>query len=705
MRRAALYLLLSLPILGCGGKTADEKTPDADPQDKQSAASPVEVTRQFMDASAKGDVAAIKKVVTEKSRKFIETEGAPNSPKDYTLGKAVVDGEKARVPVEEKNKQSGLTPEVLLKREQGQWRVYGVSFGPFTMNFEEPEKKSFKLDAKATGKAFDDSFGSFGDEDKPPAPPPVKSLSIEDFNRSWKSDYRYPNRPAREVLAELAKRGGMKLVEVFRPLKQLDKPVSLDLKDVSLAQAIEEVCRQAGVHAELRPVFRSKSTLAVEPGARSQPPVYAGPFAVAIDSLDVAAKYATGELKLAVAAYDLPAAVRQMRKEMRGPVLKIDKLAASNGRDVRQQQSMSSLYDGSQVIIPLKDLLRDVETITLTGKVSLPVPVEVKQLRFTELKPGETKSVADVTVTLKNSKSETLTMLQLEYLKPGSGNIQFTPLDAAGKPLRGWGSGSFTIGSRVSREVTVNGRAASLKAELGGKAVTFKSLKAGQTQQVDGTEITLKKVRFTGRHALTVEFTNAELKRIFITGLDADGQPLHSEGGFGFSSGKIGQIGKTVLGSPKEVVVSVVTRLENVNYDVTLKEIPVPNAGQRPLKLAPLQFTGDAPVSLESLGFSKDRNFAKVKLRVKNHSNKDIRRVEMRLHYLDAAGKELKSWPAQADGSFNSRGGRQPVVKEKGTADLEVTAFFMPEGTKRVTAELQEVECADATGWKAKKKN
>jgi hypothetical protein len=44
------------------------------------------------------------------------------------------------------------------------------------------------------------------------------------------------------------------------------------------------------------------------------------------------------------------------------------------------------------------------------------------------------------------------------------------------------------------------------------------------------------------------------------------------------------------------------------------------------------------------------------------------------------------------------------VVDKNGTAEVEVTAFFMPEQTKRVKAVLQEVECADATSWKAKKK-
>jgi hypothetical protein len=707
MRRATLFLLMSLPILGCGGKSADDNKAGVDPQGKpqpqgkQQATGPADVAKQFIEASEKLDVAAVKKLVTEKSLPFIEKNGVrKGAPKNYTLGKAVVNGETARVHVKADDAQFQLSTNVLLKREKGQWRVYGVSMGPLTMNFEEPNKPPFG--AKLTASASDDPFGSFSAGSRPPASPPLTAVSIEDFNKSWKSDYHYKDRPARDVLSELAKKAGMKFDEGFRPLKQLDQPVSLDLDDASLARAIEEVCSKAGVHAEFRPGFRGPSTLAVEAGPRLQPPRYAGPFAVAADSLDVTARYGTGRLKLAVAAYNLPPAVEQMRKKMGGRLLKIDKLVATNGADVRQGEGTTWAGSGSQTV-PLKNLLRNVKTLTLTGKISLPIPVDVKQLRFSGLKEGETKSAGEVTITIKDSEPQTQTILQFEYTKPGGGRIEFTALDPDGKPITA-SSSSFSLNDRVSRQVTVSGSPASLKAQLGGQFVVFKSLKPGQKQQLGGTTITLKKLRSTGRHKLTFEFKNAESNRIFITGLDADGKPLRSEGGFHFSGGKQGQIGTTLLGSPKEVVVSVVTEVKNVDYDVALKDIPVPDADQRPARLAPLQFTGDAPVTLETLGISKDGNFAKVKLRVKNHSNKDIRRLDMRLHYLDAAGKELKSWSAQADGSFNPLGGRKPVVGQKGTAEVEVTAFFMPEGTKRVKAVLQEVECADATSWKAKKK-
>lgn len=713
MRRAAFCILLCLPILGCGGKTADDakttepagKSPQGKQQrgPKQPAAGPVDVARKFMEASDKQDAAAVKKLVTEKSKPFIEKNGVgKGAPQGYTLGKAVVTGEMARVPVKPDKEELPFSMEIMLKREAGQWRVYGVSMQPLmTLNFENPKKMEFK--AKVTGGALDDPFGD--EDDTRPAPPPLKSLSIEEFNKSWKSDYHYKDRPAREVLTELAKNAGMKFDAGFRPPKQLDKPVSLDLKNVSLARAIEEVCGKAGMRPQVRRGFRGPSTLWVTEGARPQPPVYAGPFAVGIDSFDVAAQYATGRLRLAVAAYNLPPAVQQTLNEMHGPQLKIDKLTAANGRDVRLKEAGTSLMFNGKQTVPLKDLLRDVTALTMTGKISLPIPVDVQQLRFTELKAGESKSAGDATVSLKESEPQTQTKLQLQYATPDSGRIKFTPLDAAGKPLDTAGSGRFSIGGRVSKEVTVAGTPAALKAELGSKSVTFKTLKPGEKQPLAGTEITLKKVRSSGRHKLTFEIKNADVHRIFLTGLDADGKPLPAQEDFSFGGGNQGQIGRTVLGAPKTVVVSVVKKLENVDYDVTLKDIPVPNADQRPVKLASLQFTGDAPVTLEVLDISRKNNSGKVKLQITNHSNKDLRRIEMRLHYLDASGKELKNWSAQADSRFNPRGGgRKPVVGKKATAEVEVTAFFMPRETKRVTAELQEVLCSDATNWRAKKK-
>lgn len=561
-----------------------------------------------------------------------------------------------------------------------------------------------KLKTQGGGFGLMDPFGRSKDAERPPAAPPLKGLSVEDFNRSWKSDYRETDRPARELLAELAKRGGMELETRSRRLAQLDKRVSLDLKQRPLVQAIEEVCRQVGVRPDYRSGFGRKRVLSLKAGARVRPAVYAGPFVVGVDSVNVAARYATGTLKLTVAALELPQPVQQVQKQRHDPPLKIETLTGSNGADVRQPEGTSWSNDTDQQV-GLKKLLRGVETISLRGTITVPVPEEVQQLRFTQLKPGETKTAGNVTVTLKRSQSRTLTTLQLQYTKPGPGNVEFTPLDGKGQPLRIAGRGRFSVNDRVNLELTVSGRPASLRAEHGGRSATFQTLQAGRKRQLAGGEIVLRNVRFADRHSLTFEFTNADPDRIFVRGLDAEGKPLHGEGRSSFSGGRMGQVRTTVLGSPATVVVSVVTGLKELEYAVALKDIPVPGRDRRPEKLDPLKFAGTAPVTIENRGVDGKGNFKKVKLRVKNRSNKDIKQIDLRLHYLDASGKELKNWPGNARGSFDfDAGGWAPVVKAGKTAEVEVTAFFMPAETKRVEVTLEEVLCADTTRWKPRKK-
>lgn len=256
----------------------------------------------------------------------------------------------------------------------------------------------------------------------------------------------------------------------------------------------------------------------------------------------------------------------------------------------------------------------------------------------------------------------------------------------------------------MTTQLTVNGRPAKLKVENAGRSATFESLKAGANLQLAGTTITLRNVNRQDRHRLAVEFTNAERNRVFITGLNAEGKPLHSDGRSGFSSGRRGRIITTIKGSPKEVAVSVVTGLKEVTYDVEIKDVPVPDKQKRPEKLQPLEFAGKAPVTLEYLGIEGDGNFKKVKIRVKNHANKAIRRIDMQLHYLDAAGKELKKWSGHARSSFGPRGQREPVAEKNSTAETKVTAFFMPKETKSVRVELEKIAFADATIWDAKEK-
>lgn len=442
LARSSVALLIL--IAGCSNNAADDaetKNQEKTPNGVQNApAKPEEVARQFLDATAKQDVAGVKKVVTEKSKPFIDKEGVPPAnPAEYELKQPEVQGKTARVPYTAR----GLTAHVLLKMENERWRVHGVSMGPLVKDFENPDKKSsFQVKGNVGDSGDVPDFGNpFGDDDEQqkPAPPPLKSMSVADFNAAWKSDFTFKDQPAREVLAELAEKSGLEFSERSARLSELQKPVSLDLKQASVARAIEEVCQQIGLHPTYQSRFRGKDQLVLRRGARPRPPAYAGPYAVAADELEVRPEYATGTLKLTIAGFNLLDVVHRLQEENVSQFLKIEAVTGSNGGELRQQRGSVHFNTGQLQIplkIPLKNLLREVETLTVRGKISVPIPEEVQQLRFTDLTPGATKTAGDVKVTLKQSESQPRTRLELRHNKPASGRFQWTALDAAGEKLQ-----------------------------------------------------------------------------------------------------------------------------------------------------------------------------------------------------------------------------------------------------------------------------
>ncbi len=140
------FCSLALHLSGCGKSDADAVH---------------EATTAFLAASNSGNRAAWVGLMTKAARaKMATPEGKAiainqKSATDYIVGKAVISGSAAEIPVNAKDVQ-GKPIEALVKlnKEEGVWRVWAMAFTypiPFTLNFEHPETLEGEM-IKALGK-------------------------------------------------------------------------------------------------------------------------------------------------------------------------------------------------------------------------------------------------------------------------------------------------------------------------------------------------------------------------------------------------------------------------------------------------------------------------------------------------------------------------------------------------------------------------
>lgn len=117
--------------------------------DEQAA---TDVAREFLEAGKRGDDQAVKATLSQKANDVVNSnpnkKGSPlhaNRSGDYTLGQAVISGDTAQVPVHAKGEVGKQEMQILLKREDRSWKVYGIAMAmpdgtKMTLNFEKPEE-------------------------------------------------------------------------------------------------------------------------------------------------------------------------------------------------------------------------------------------------------------------------------------------------------------------------------------------------------------------------------------------------------------------------------------------------------------------------------------------------------------------------------------------------------------------------------------
>lgn len=101
------------------------------------------------------------------------------------------------------------------------------------------------------------------------------------------------------------------------------------------------------------------------------------------------------------------------------------------------------------------------------------------------------------------------------------------------------------------------------------------------------------------------------------------------------------------------------------------------------------------PVVLQFKELVDEKGEKLARMTMFNYADKGVSELRMTLHYLDASGKELKTFPW-------GQSKRPELTGAKGTVELPKLGAFLPPETASVTATIESVGYTDGTKWEMK---
>ena len=648
-------------VEGAGKKIDNENRPVA------AGKSAEEIVRMYLEASEKGDMEAVFRLMTDEAKKASSSweqfkQKECQATEEFVVGEATVEDDLARVPVIITGSSGSEPPRestFLLRSSDGLWGIYALESvledgSKFILNFEKmdemakkmegafrqtvsPDSETMRKDAEVQQKSFDG----------------LREISPEQFEAAWKTDLIVEKRPAGEVLAELlAPMGVLPPSDTGDGL--LDTPVSVSLKGKSRLESIEAVCAQLGHYpeypqtpemlygvmggfveafaksvgemAEGEGESHASNALVLIEGARPRPAIFFGPLMMVVREIEQKPAYATGYLSLTVFGADIDQGVFELLGETDDP-FQVETL-----EDQRDNSLFRSITHGMRFspygqgaffrldrTVHLKNLLRHVAGIReFSGKIVFQLPAAILQGEFRFENDGEkmAESLGPLSVVSWRKDKE----IFVEFHGPSSvlGNrlVKYAPADARGEPVS---------------------------------------------------------VSTTGHNWAIVE------------GSDQPGEVS----------------AQLSLSRPAaSVACKYVSRVENVEIPFSVKSLALPSPELMPEALPPLEHPGfDEPVSLEFVELDRsDPYFAKARIRIASHSNKDISRIEAKFVYLDDQKNEINEFPHRLEGAETPEG-QELYVAAGQTEEKQVTAFFIPENMAGATFRIDRVEFMDASVW------
>jgi hypothetical protein len=654
-------------------------------------AKPEGVARAFIEAKNAGDLKRFLGFMTTAARQALESgQGgaiAEGKIERYTIGETEITGDLAEVGVTSEQDGARQNLKLVMRHEDGAWRVYGVKVvlgedNEMTINFEKVDSMVESM-AEGIGesmaadmqKAFEDAARGGSEEEiarKKVVFESIVATSEDEFASSWRNPTDLRGKSAREAVEELAL--GCDLVtHVGDHGEILEKPVEVDVRGVSRVEAIERICEQIGLY----PIYPSATTMSYPEGAvmgKALGEMMSRMLTSEDSAISLEGGESEGVEKVEASAPDTPPppnAVTFATGTPPWPRVHVGPFVIS--------------VDGVDEYVPHG-----------TGAVDVGI-------RTFGLKPGTLSLIADLGETIRlhrivDTQERTL-MENADVRYFGGGMITGTAFESTTRvALR-----------NLLRDVETIDRiegAQKLALPLQVQTLEFESLDEGASQTVGDLHIGVKSKNTgsSGNTNTTFEIKGpeealAQLKvRFWATNASGNDLGIIFESCDYWHGGRANANLQTAE-APARVRMKLIIQRKELEFPFSLRGAALARHAEMPEKIEDLSFDGDAPIEVSFVRFKdKGGQFPMALLRTSNRSNKDALQIHAQFNYVDRQGKTLKDFPHTISGTFDMNG-RQPVVRSGASPEVESTAFFMPEQTAGIVVTLNRVEFVDGTSW------
>lgn len=607
------------------------------------------VAQAFLEASKNNDAKAFRAVLTEKARKNLQSGAFEQQELSGSIGDITVKRNTAEVSIiVPAGEGQDLEAILKLRRESGEWRVYAFA-APLpqllggrriTIDFENPQATQKEM-VQAFNEMAERSMRILTGKEKGETPKPTPLKSVS------LDQYHAAWRVDVDVKDQPA---GALLTKLTRELglrlqtAAAQKPALAKPVTVNLKKTSRlKAIEEVCRQIGLFPEYTRRSkqaTLRLKEGPRPWPVTFAGPFLVEVTDVKDNAPYPTGQLDLRFYAPGLPPVVRRVLRDSFSPIT-FQEIADSQGRD------LTDLTRGGGGLVGFSPIYEYESYSALKNLLRSVTAIKSVRGRIQFRLPTKIEKVRFDKITGGMSRK--------------AGNIELTIVRAK-------------LASNSS----------SLDFEV-------KDLSAG----IPSNKVMLEFVDAQGRKVDTI---SREERRTF------------SHRNRRLRDGRwILLIKVMLLGQPAAINATVVEQDEEFDYEFQLADIPLKFYSNMPVKIEPARFAGHGiPVTLEFVKIVPDPNFPNfrqnVRLRVINHADKKIQRLNMAFEYLDASGKTLKDWSMASYSGMLTFPSKEPVivVAENRRTEFDTDAPFMPKETKTVAITLKKVRFVDAEEWTPK---